>query len=61
MSTVEWEYNCKFYGIENLIGQALVLELTDGKNDPVFSLTAPAREHMALIVANINRKLGVTD
>lgn len=61
VSTVEWEYNCKFYGIENLIGQALVLELTDGKNDPVFSLTAPAREHMALIVANINRKLGVTD
>lgn len=61
VSTVEWEYNCKFYGIEDLIGQALVLELTDGKNDPVFSLTAPAREHMALIVANINRKLGVTD
>ena len=41
--------------------QALVLKLVDGENDPIFSLTAPAREHMALIVANINRQMGTTD
>lgn len=60
-STVEWEYDCKFYGIESLMRQALVLKLVDGENDPIFSLTAPAREHMALIVANINRQIGTTD
>lgn len=60
-STVEWEYDCKFYGIESLMRQVLVLKLVDGENDPIFSLTAPAREHMALIVANINRQMGTTD
>lgn len=60
-STVEWEYDCKFYGIESLVRQALVLKIVDGENDPIFSLTAPAREHMALIVANINRQMGTTD
>lgn len=60
-STVEWEYDCKFYGIESLMRQALMLKIVDGENDPIFSLTAPAREHMALIVANINRQMGTTD
>lgn len=60
-STVEWEYDCKFYGIESLMRQAIVLKIVDGENDPIFSLTAPAREHMALIVANINRQMGTTD
>lgn len=60
-STVEWEYDCKFYGIESLMRQALVLKIVDGEDDPIFSLTAPAREHMALIVANINRQMGTTD
>lgn len=60
-STVEWEYDVKLYGIESLIKQALVLKLVDGENNPIFSLTAPAREHMALIVANINRQMGTTD
>ncbi len=60
-STVEWEYDVKLYGVESLIKQALVLKLADGENNPIFSLTAPAREHMALIVANINRQMGTTD
>ena len=60
-STVEWEYDCKFYGIESLIKQALMLKLVDGENNPIFSLTAPAREHVALTVANINRQMGTTD
>ncbi|WP_418981731.1 hypothetical protein [Alistipes sp.] len=60
-STVEWEYDCKFYGIESLLKQALMLKLVDGENSPIFSLTAPAREHVALVVANINRQMGITD
>ena len=60
-STVEWQYDVQFYGIESLIRQALMLKIVDGENAPVFSLTAPAREHMALAVANINRQMGITD
>ena len=61
VSTVEWEYSCRFYGPENLIGQALVLKTTDGENEPVFSLTAPAQVHVALVVENLNRQMGTTD
>ncbi|MBR2858762.1 MAG: hypothetical protein IKB90_01535 [Alistipes sp.] len=61
VSTVEWEYNCKFYGPENLIGQALVLKIVDGEDDPVFSLTAPAQVHVELVVENLNRQMGTTD
>jgi len=60
-STVEWEYDVKFYGPENLLSQALVLKTVDGENDPVFSLTAPAHEQVALVVENINRQMGTTD
>lgn len=60
-STVEWEYDVRLYGVESLLKQALMLKLVDGENDPVFSLTAPAREHVALAVENINRQMGVTD
>ncbi len=61
VSSVEWNYECKFYGPESLIGQALVLMNTDGAYDPVFTLTAPASEHVAMVVENINRQTGTTD
>lgn len=61
VSTVEWEYNCRFYGPENLIGQALVLKIVDGEDEPVFSLTAPAQVHVELVVENLNRQMGTTD
>jgi hypothetical protein len=60
-STVEWEYNLKLYGLESLIKRILVLKLTDDENEPVFSLTAPAVEHVRLFVDNINRAMGTTD
>lgn len=60
-SSVEWNYECKFYGPENIIGQALVLMNTDGAYEPVFTLTAPASEHLAMVVENINRQTGTTD
>lgn len=60
-STVEWEYSLKLYGLENLISRFLVLNTTDGGNEPVFTLTAPPREHVALIVKSINAGFGTND
>jgi hypothetical protein len=54
-STVAWEYSVKLYALESLIKRIIVLKLVDNEMEPVFSLTAPAREHVGLIVDNINR------
>lgn len=60
-STQEWAYDVKFYGLESLIKRFLVLNTTDGDTEPVFTLTAPPREHVALIVQSINEGFGTTD
>lgn len=60
-STVEWEYSMKLYGLENMISRFLVLNTTDGGNEAVFTLTAPPREHVALIVKSINAGFGAND
>ena len=61
-STQEWKYDVKFYGIESLMRRFLVLNVVDGDPEPVFTLTAPPREHMALIVKSINDGMGgITD
>ena len=60
-STMEWEYNLVFYGIENLMKRFLVINDTDGDCNPVFSLTAPPREHAALVVRSINTGMGTAD
>ena len=49
------------YGPESLIKRFLVLNRTDGDAEPVFTLTAPAVEHLRLIVSCINAGLGTTD
>ena len=45
----EWVYDLKFYGIESLVRRFLVLETTDWNTEPVFTLTATPREHVAII------------
>ncbi|MDH8702367.1 hypothetical protein M2138_001729 [Dysgonomonadaceae bacterium PH5-43] len=60
-SLQEWSYDPKFYGVESELKRALVLKTVDNEFDPVFPLTAPAREHLALIVENINRIKNRTD
>ena len=50
----EWEYNLKLYGIESLIRRFLVLETTDGDTNPLFTLTATPRDHVAMVVKAIN-------
>lgn len=61
-STLEWAYDIKLYGIESMIKNMLVLKRVDGDNDPVFTLTAPPREHVAMIVNCMNDGAGhITD
>ena len=58
----EWVYDLKLYGIESLIKRFLVLETTDGDTNPLFTLTATPREHVAMIVKCINDGMGnITD
>lgn len=58
----EWEYELKLYGIESLIRRFLVLETTDGDTNPLFTLTAMPRAHVAMVVKAINDGMGhVTD
>ena len=56
----EWSYDLKLCGIESLIKRFLVLETTDGDEEPVFTLTATPREHVAMIVKCINDGMGHT-
>ncbi|WP_301747940.1 hypothetical protein, partial [uncultured Duncaniella sp.] len=60
-STGEWIYNLKMYGVESLIKNFLVIKSVDGDNEPVFTLTASPREHLALIVKCINDGFGTND
>lgn len=57
-STLEWEYNVKLYGMESLLRNILVIKRVDGEDEPVFTLTAPPREHVAMIVNCLNEGLG---
>ena len=57
-STVEWKYDVKLYGPESLANRFLVLNDTDGADEAVFTLTAPASEHLRLIIDSINRGMG---
>lgn len=56
----EWSYDVKFYGVESLIKRFLVLETTDNNAEPVFTLTATPREHVAMVVKCINNGMGHT-
>lgn len=60
VSAQEWKYDVKLYGIESLLKRFLVLNDTDGADEPVFTLTAPPREHVALIVRSINNGMDNT-
>lgn len=55
-SSLEYAYNVKFVGAESLLSVTLMLKTTDGENNPIFPLTAPAAQHLALIVVNLRRR-----
>lgn len=54
-STQRWAYSFNLYGTQSIIKGALMLNAI---GTPLFALTAPAVEHVRLVVANINRWLG---
>lgn len=56
----EWSYSVQLSGVEGLATQVLMVNPDDDDN-PILTLTAPAREHAALIIANMNRKMGTTE
>lgn len=61
-STKEWSYDIKLYGVESMIKRLLVIKTVDNEEEPVFTLTAPPREHVAMIVRCMNDGLGnITD
>lgn len=61
-SRKEWVYNLKLYGVESMIKRLLVIKTVDDEDDPVFTLTAPPHEHVAMIVKCMNNGLGnITD
>lgn len=56
----EWSYSVQLSGVEAFTTQVLMVNPDDDDN-PILTLTAPAREHAALIIANMNRKMGTTE
>lgn len=61
INTRQWAYDIKLYGIEELIRNILVIKRVDNEEDPVFTLTAPPRDHVAMIVACMNDGMGTND
>ena len=57
----EWVYDLKLYGVESMIKRLLVIKSVDGEESPVFTLTGPPREHVALIVGCMNGGMATSD
>ena len=61
-SKKEWVYDLKLYGVESMIKRLLVIKTVDNEDNPVFTLTAPPRDHVAMIVKCMNDGMGnITD
>lgn len=56
-SSHEWSYSLSLYTAASLIGRYLA----QSDHEVVFSLTAPAAEHVRMIVASINAATGTND
>lgn len=62
VSSVEYKYNVKFYGIETRLQDALAFRMADNEQDePTFSITDNAAIHIQMVVENINRITGTKD
>lgn len=55
-NSAEWSYQVRFLGAESLLAVTVVLNQTDGSDEPIFNLTAPASQHLEFIVSNLNRR-----
>lgn len=57
-SSIEYQYDVKFYGIESKLKKALVLKMVDGDDSTAFSLNDSPAQHLQLFVDNMNRITG---
>lgn len=55
-NSAEWSYQVRFFGAESLLAVTVVLNQTDGSDEPIFNLTAPASQHLESIVSDLNRR-----
>ena len=53
-----WKYDLTLGDAASWLSITLALKTIDGENTPLFKYTAPAAEHAAIIVANLNRRMG---
>ena len=60
INTSLWRYNVSFKDAASWMAITIALNLIDGQNKPIFNYTAPAAEHAAIIVANLNRRMNTT-
>ena len=60
INTSLWRYNVSFKDAASWMAITVALNLIDGQNKPIFNYTAPAAEHAAIIVANLNRRMNTT-
>lgn len=54
-STLEYQYNVKFYGRESEAQRVKMLYLTDDNFEPKFSLDGSPAEHLQKVIDNLNR------
>lgn len=60
VNSTAWKYNVNLFDAASWMSVTLALNLLDGQNTPIFNYTAPALEHVQIIVANLNRRMGTT-
>lgn len=53
-----WKYDLTLGDAASWLSITLALKTIDGENTPLFKYTGPAAEHAAIIVANLNRRMG---
>ncbi|MBR5812378.1 MAG: hypothetical protein IKY80_05190, partial [Alistipes sp.] len=58
VSRSAWKYDLTLGDAASWLSITLALKTIDGENTPLFKYTGPAAEHAAIIVANLNRRMG---
>lgn len=60
INSVRWKYDVAFFDAASWMSIIIAINTLDGKNEPIFDYTGSAREHAEIIVANLNRRMGIT-
>ncbi len=58
VNSTQWKYNVTLKDAASWLAITVALNMIDGKNTPIFQYTATAAEHAAIIVNNLNRRMG---